>query len=60
MGRFVVAAVDDFVDTRKDRFFARVKLLHQLERFLVANHVLEASLQAVASSRQYHAAKKDF
>jgi hypothetical protein len=29
VGRFVVAAVHDFVDSRKDCFLTRVKLLHQ-------------------------------
>jgi len=30
VGRFVVAAMDDFVDACKDSFFVRVKLLYQL------------------------------
>ena len=29
VGKFVVAAVHDFVDSCKDRFLTRVKLLHQ-------------------------------
>jgi len=39
VGKFVVAAVHDFVDTCKDRFLTRVKLLHQQTRFPVAEYV---------------------
>ena len=41
VGKFVVAAVHDFVDSCKHRFLTRVKLLHQQRGSLFANYVSE-------------------